>query len=124
VRGRPYRGSSEILQQDQKDGFPTVYTQPDGLDLSGVEIAATAFANILENRPFDRRASAPMSRPSSLGMVIGALCRMLNPAIATAATAGLCLLYLLAAHHRFELRALVPRSSSPVSPGAFALMAA
>jgi adenylate cyclase len=43
-------GFSEQLQPEQKDGFYTVFSQPDGLDISGVEIAATTFANLLENR--------------------------------------------------------------------------
>ena len=44
---------------DQKDGFYTVFSRSDGLDLSGVEIAATVFANLLEEnalRPLPLRA--------------------------------------------------------------------
>lgn len=51
-------GYSEQLQPEQKDGFYTVYSQETGLDLSGVEIAATAFANLLERRTL-RLASTP-----------------------------------------------------------------
>ena len=40
-------GHSSRTAVDQRDGFRTVYTQ-DGLDLSGVEIAATAYANLTE----------------------------------------------------------------------------
>jgi len=40
-------GFSEFLQPEQKDNFYTVFSQPDGLDISGVEIAATAFSNLL-----------------------------------------------------------------------------
>ena len=103
VRGMAvFVGSSEILQLDQKDGFPTVYTQSDGLDLSGVEIAATAFANILENRPLRPQSfRTHVATIFFFGLVIGSLCRMLNPAIAAVATSGLCLLYLLAARHQF-----------------------
>lgn len=36
---------------EQRDGFNTVFSQSTGMDLSGVEIAATAFANILEDMP-------------------------------------------------------------------------
>jgi adenylate cyclase len=43
-------GFSEQLQPEQKDGFYTVFSQKDGLDVSGVEIAATAFGNLLEGR--------------------------------------------------------------------------
>jgi len=39
-------GFSEERQPEQKDNFYTVFSQTSGLDLSGVEIAATAFANL------------------------------------------------------------------------------
>lgn len=43
-------GFSEQFQPEQKDGFYTVFSQPQsGLDLSGVEIAATSFANLLHD---------------------------------------------------------------------------
>jgi len=103
VQGKAvFVGSSEILQQEQKDGFHTVYTQLDGRDLSGVEIAATAFANFLEDRPLRPQSfRAHVATIFLWGLAVGALCRMLNPAIATAATSGLGLLYLLAARHQF-----------------------
>jgi adenylate cyclase len=42
-------GFSEQFQPEQKDGFYTVFTDEDsGSDISGVEIIATAFANLLE----------------------------------------------------------------------------
>jgi len=43
-------GFSERLQPEQKDGFYTVFTDSGGLDISGVEIMATTFANLLEQR--------------------------------------------------------------------------
>lgn len=43
-------GFSEQFQPEQKDGFYTVFSQESGLDLSGVELAATAFANLLHGR--------------------------------------------------------------------------
>ena len=44
-------GLSEHLRPELKDGFYTVFSKPEGLDISGVEIAATAFANIMEDKP-------------------------------------------------------------------------
>ncbi len=41
-------GAARKNPSEQKDGFYTVFTRPDGLDLSGVEIAATAFSNLLK----------------------------------------------------------------------------
>jgi adenylate cyclase len=46
-------GQSENLRLEQVDGFYTVFSSADGLDLSGVEIAASAFANLIaENAPW------------------------------------------------------------------------
>lgn len=41
-------GAAARLQPGQQDGFYTPFTLESGLDISGVEIAATAFANLLE----------------------------------------------------------------------------
>ncbi len=43
-------GVAELGAADQQDGFYTVYTRDDGVDLSGVEIAATAFANLVHDQ--------------------------------------------------------------------------
>jgi len=50
VKGRAvFVGFSEQFQPEQKDGFYSVFTEQDsGSDISGVEIIATAFANLLE----------------------------------------------------------------------------
>jgi len=42
-------GFSEYLQPEQKDNFYTVFSQDNGLDISGVEIAATAYSNLKNN---------------------------------------------------------------------------
>ena len=42
-------GAARTSWSEQKDGFHTVYTRPDGLDLSGVEIAATVYANLRDD---------------------------------------------------------------------------
>jgi adenylate cyclase len=43
-------GNSERYQPDLKDDFHTVFSEDNGTDLSGVEIMATVFANLLEGR--------------------------------------------------------------------------
>jgi len=43
-------GFAEQSYPEQRDDFYTVFSRTDGLDLSGVEIAATSFANLLDNR--------------------------------------------------------------------------
>lgn len=42
-------GFSAMQQPDQRDGFYTAFTDENGLDISGVELAATAFANLQDN---------------------------------------------------------------------------
>ncbi len=41
-------GFSERIQPEQIDNFNTVFSQKNGVDLSGVEIAATAFSNLYD----------------------------------------------------------------------------
>jgi adenylate cyclase len=43
-------GWSDLSGPTKDDGFHTVFSRADGVDLSGVEIAATAFANLLTDR--------------------------------------------------------------------------
>jgi adenylate cyclase len=50
LRGKVvFIGYAGTYQPRQQDGFYTVFSQPNGLDLSGVEIAATAYANLLSS---------------------------------------------------------------------------
>ena len=43
-------GYSDLYDPDQPDRFYTSFTGKDGVDLSGVEIMATAYANLLSQR--------------------------------------------------------------------------
>src|SRR5437763_1840289 len=42
-------GYAETSQAEQSEHFSTVYSRADGIDLSGVEIAATAFSNLMDD---------------------------------------------------------------------------
>ncbi len=96
-------GLSESSQMDQKDGFPTVFTDARGLDLSGVEIAATAFANFLSGRPV-----RPLGLPSQLAAVFllgfsaGALVLLKRPAVSAAVVVAGAAAYVLFAVSRFS----------------------
>ena len=59
-------GLSAHTGVEQRDGVHTVFSEPNGLDLSGVEVAATAFANLLEGR-----AVRPISAGAQLALAIG-----------------------------------------------------
>jgi adenylate cyclase len=57
-------GYNENLQPQQQDTFYSVYSQRSGLNLSGVEIAATAYANLIDGRPI-----RPLSIPMHLSVI-------------------------------------------------------
>jgi adenylate cyclase len=59
-------GFAEPRQSEEKDFFYSVFSQNSGANLSGVEIGASAFANLL-----DRRSLIPLSMPTHLLLVIG-----------------------------------------------------
>ncbi|MFI3195774.1 MAG: adenylate/guanylate cyclase domain-containing protein [Methylococcaceae bacterium] len=55
-------GFSDLYDPGQPDRFYTVFTNDDGVDLSGVEIAATAFGNLLTDKS--------LSPPGEFGEII------------------------------------------------------
>lgn len=66
-------GYSDRTQPDQDDEFLSVYSQADGLDVSGVEFAATAFANLVESQPLKPLAlGTHRALLAILGLVFGA----------------------------------------------------
>jgi adenylate cyclase len=90
-------------EQDRiRDDYRTVFSRDDGLDLSGVEIAATAFANLIEDR-----APRPLSNALHCGLMVvwglglGVLCIVLRGGYAVAAVAAASGGYLALAHLRF-----------------------
>ena len=105
-------GFSAATQPEQdriRDDYHTVFSRSDGLYLSGVEIAATAFANLLEDRPL-----RPLPLPLNLavvflwGFAIVIACAALpQPATITLGTGfvllGLALIsaYVYMAHRQF-----------------------
>lgn len=95
-------GLSERLRPEQKDGFYTVFSQPSGFDLSGVEIAATAFANLLEDMPI-----RPLLLHSYLtviflwGALLGITCHLLPTMIAILSAMLMSVGYFAIAYHQF-----------------------
>ncbi len=95
-------GLSERMRPEQKDGFYTVFSQASGIDISGVEIAATAFANLLNDMPIrPLYTSAHVTVVLIWGVLLGIFCRFF-PAVFSAATViGLSILYLIVAGYEF-----------------------
>ncbi len=97
-------GLSESSQMDQKDGFPTVFTDARGLDLSGVEIAATAFANFLSGRPVAPLGLFPQIAVVFLwGFSAGVLSLYPRPAVSGAILLAAGAGYVLFAVFRFSV---------------------
>ncbi len=81
-------GVSENMRTQYQDGYHTVFSKPNGVDISGVEIAATAFANLLEDRPImPVKGIVHLLTVFTFGMIQGLICTLLPAGIAT-----LCLL--------------------------------
>ncbi len=96
-------GLSEQLRPEQKDGFHTVFSQPNGVDISGVEIAATAFANLLEDMPVrPLSTSAQLATLFIWGLGLGMGCRVLSPMAAAGCVPVSGLLYFVLAESQFR----------------------
>ena len=98
-------GLSEQLRPQQKDGFHTVFSQSSGLglDISGVEIAATAFANLLEDMPVQSLSLfSHLATVFLWGMALGFLCLLLSPSISAVSVSVLGVFYLSASYYQFK----------------------
>lgn len=96
-------GLSRRLCTEHKHGFHTVFSQPSGLDISGVEIAASAFANLLEDMPV-RLIDFRMHLACTFlwGMMLGIVCLFLPAFIAAFSVIGLGSLYLTVVYYQFK----------------------
>ena len=96
-------GFSDLYDPGQPDRFNTVFTSADGVDLSGVEIAATGFANLLTNRTLHpatiRDACGALA---VFGLLVGVAAFALRPLLGITVTLGLGGLYALLAYHAFS----------------------
>lgn len=97
-------GLSEKLLAERKDSFYTVFSQANGVFIGGVEIAATAFANMLEDSPVK-----PVGFYVHIlilvagGILVGMLCRMSASVVVSAAgVVGLGAVYFVNAAYQFN----------------------
>ncbi len=100
-------GLSEALLADRKDSFYTVFSQSDGIFISGVEIAATALSNIIQDNPVKPAGmGAHVVILLLWGLLAGAACRLFSLKIGALIILGLGLLYLGAAVLLFKADAV------------------
>ena len=84
-------GLSEILLTERKDSFYTAFSKTNGVFISGVEIAATAFANLLEDtsvKPIGTHYYILII--FAWGLLVGVICRTAAPVLAAIGILGLC----------------------------------
>ena len=100
-------GVADYSTPTQEDGFATVFTNADGIDLSGVEIAATAFANLLTDTAL--RPPGPLATAAILvifSSVIGFYVLAVPARLAVPAALVLAAAYAVAAQVLFNRAAL------------------
>ena len=97
-------GLSEVLLAERKDSFYTVFSRANGIFISGVEIAATAFSNLVEDRPLKSLNMASFILVILLwGILLGVICRMFPILVSALSAVGLSVLYLIAAKYQFKI---------------------
>jgi serine phosphatase RsbU (regulator of sigma subunit)/CHASE2 domain-containing sensor protein len=100
-------GLSEAVLADRKDSFYTVFSQANGIFISGVEIAATAFSNIIEDTPVKPVGLTVYMLIILLwGILAGITCRVFSLKIGAAGIVGLSIIYLVVAVVLFKTNAI------------------
>lgn len=98
-----FSGATQPEQDLVRDDYHTVFSNPDGLYISGVEIAATAFANLLENKPL-----TPLAQPDNLmilflfGWTLGIVFQKVSTRRALAFGIFVASCYIFWAHYLFK----------------------
>ncbi len=102
-------GQVELQDQQRDDDFLTVFSSADGVNISGVEIAATAYANLLHGGLIEPAPRVP-SWVALLffGLLVGLTACLLPVRIVLLAALGLAALYGLGAYLLFTRADLWP----------------
>lgn len=108
-------GYSDLFDPGQPDRFYTVFTRDDGVDLSGVEIAATAYANLLTDNslaPLDSGKTALLLL--AFGMILGAAAFLLPGYVGVPVAFVVTAAYAYGALQMFGARALLVPVATPL----------
>lgn len=104
LRGKAvFVGLSEILLSERKDSFYTEFSRANGTFISGVEIMATAFSNLLTDTPV--KPVGIYSRILMIilwGILLGVVCRVFPVGVAAPSAVILSALYLVLAEYQFR----------------------
>jgi adenylate cyclase len=108
-------GYSDLFDPGQPDRFYTVFTRDDGVDLSGVEIAATAFANLLSDRSLQVvDLWTAVALLLLFGIVLGACVYLLPAYLGVPVAIALLVGYAVAAQYLFTEAALILPIATPL----------
>ncbi len=100
-------GYAEASSPEQSEHFATVFSSADGVALSGVEIAATAFSNLLRGDSIRPTSAVTWAWITFLaGLLCATLCLLLPNPIAFPLTAALAVAYGVTASVLFSRQAL------------------
>lgn len=100
-------GLMDIQRPSLKDTYYSVFSRPDGIDMSGVEIAATAFANLLEDTWLRQLPGHLQVLVVSLwGFILAGIAMRFPASVAWAAAIAGSLAYAALAYKIFSDRAL------------------
>jgi adenylate cyclase len=108
-------GYSDLYDPGQPDRFYTVFTNDDGVDLSGVEIAATTYANLLTDRsltPIDPRLA--VAALLVFGVLLGTLVYGLPGWVGVPIALALASAYGVGAQFLFDAHAILPPIAIPL----------
>jgi len=95
-------GYSDLFDPGQPDRFYTIFTRADGVDLAGVEIAATALGNLLRDESLKPLgAVATLMVLFSIGLLLGAICFLMPANVGVPLALAVCAGYLVAAQWSF-----------------------
>ena len=109
-------GVSRLSSTDREDRYYTAFSGANGVFINGVEIAATAFANLLDDVPVKPISSTRFILVIlAWGALLGVVCRTVGAVGAALGVASISIFYLLAAEYVF-------RSSSTWYPVAVPLL--
>jgi adenylate cyclase len=96
-------GLSEVLLAERKDSFYTVFSQANGVFIGGVEIAATAFSNLMQDKPLRQQSLLLLIILILIwGTLLGVICRIFPMVISALTVVGLSIGYLFLAHYQFK----------------------
>jgi adenylate cyclase len=108
IKGKAvFIGLSQLSPVDQKESFYTVYSESHGLDLSGIEIVATAFANLIEDlsvQPVNFRVYLTII--FFWGVGLGVICKRFSTSVSFYIIAGLVTAYLIFTVSQFKNNAV------------------